>query len=614
MWFIIMFNTIVTAVISVVQSDSKNKAAAGIMGTIAGAIVGWIIGYWCMPSMVGPFWGMTGSVFACLVVSGVIGFIGTENQDAPPKISIIGIAIMLILLLITGFGSTSCVQSGDQYAMLAADMEEVEYTDEMKPIDPIHMRTVSKAQAKWLAGKALGEIKGGIGSRYKIGEMAIQKIKDDGLYWIAPLEFQGFWKWWAHDITSGYVKVSAEDRKRPVEVIDGFEFKFVLTSCWSKDLIRHLYNNGFSGYQLEEPTFEIDDEGNPFWVISLVQPTEVFTCEKVVGVAIIDPITGDITKYEMDEIPEWVDRVIPEYLAEKYLEWWGLYGEGWLNATFFGAEENCYKPTPYRGSAASDVYLTFGDDGQTYWVTGITSTKSSDDSLCSMAMVNSRTGKLKMYNGITGCTERAALQVVDAAVSNYSSWHGEDPILYNVYGEPSFVCPIVADNILQGIAIVRISDSTVVIGKDKRGALQKYRIALAKSGDTIAPSSTSSAKRITRKITRISADVRNGTTNYLVLLDGKMLFVGTWEISRELPLAREGDMVTINFFQTTEAEVPITTFDIHGIDLQKSAAQTQAEAIDAKPENRIKTKQETRNLRKKVSNMTDEELKAMMKK
>ena len=608
MLVLILLSLAITMLFTVIDTLRKkgNVVGAVVASFIACLIINWlIIAYFCMPALVGPFVGLTWIVIISLLIAGVVSGAATGEV---PSITITAGAIFVALWIFFGIGSTGMFQAANRRAMLG-EVKEVDYTKDMRPVDQRHIRIVSKEQAGWLANKRLGEVPGAIGSRYYVGDIHIQRIKGE-LYWVAPLEFRSWIKWIKYDHTTGYVMVSAEDRNRKVELVIDHKFRYMPSACFGDDLGRHLYTNGYAFYQLEEFTFELDDDLNPYWVISLVKPTHLFTCQKTFGVAIVNAATGDIEFHDMDDIPEWVDRVVPEYLAEKYLAWWGHYIQGWWNSWL--GQENVVTPTPFEGSGP-DVWLTYGDDEQPYWFTGMTSIAGTDDALCSIAMLSSRTGETKIYS-LSGSNEKAVLQVVDSAVSNYEGYHGTQPILYNIYGELSWVSPVIRDRILQRIAIVRASNSTKVLGTDKREALRAYREMLVSSDDTVAPSSDALVMLIKGKISRISHEVRGGNTTYVLFFkEHQKIFTGTSRISSELSIAKEGDEAEVRFFETTEAEVPIMNFDLLAFQLQKSQIQAEVEEIDAAVESRVEQRDEVREFRREVKKMTDEELAELLK-
>ena len=104
--------------------------------------------------------------------------------------------------------------------------------------------------------------------------------------------------------------------------------------------------------------------------------------------------SGAIEFHDRDHIPEWVDRVMPESIAQAGVKWWGLYGKGWLNS--WTAMDGVMEPTEHKGKQER-MWLVWGPDGQAYWFSGLTSVSDADQALTGIITVNSRTGKAQFY-------------------------------------------------------------------------------------------------------------------------------------------------------------------------------------------------------------------------
>jgi hypothetical protein len=559
---------IIAGIVSVLV-ETKNVKFSLNLGSICG-FIGFLIAYFGMFAFVGPFFGLGFPVCLALGI-GLIGslfYLDRSREDWSGYVPI-ALGIFLFVGLIFLIGSEPLFQSANQAAMVGK-VEIGDFSKDMSAIDQKHIRVVSEEQARWLSDKRLGEIPGAIGSKYHVGDMYIQRVKGE-LYWVGALEFNDFSKWFTYGHTIGYVMVSAEDRERKVEITVGHKFRYMPSAFFGDNLQRHLYFNGYSDYSLEDPTFEVDENLKPYWVMSLVRPTQLYTCDKTVGVAIVNPETGETKMYSGDQIPDWVDRVIPTHQAFQYLEWYGYYSKGWINSWW--QQDGVIEPTSFFNT---DIWMIYGNDGQPYWFTGMTSVSATDQALCSFALINSRTGQTKIFP-VSGANETAIVGVVNSAVSNFQGFRGTQPIIYNVYNEPSWVVPVVKDGVLQRVAIVRAANSTVALGNDKLEALRKYREVLSSGGKPVV---TSGSKEIslTAVISRMAREVRGGDTTYILYFEEyRKVFTGNSRISQELPLAKDGDKVTITFVETGEDEVSMQSFNDHSIDLPRPAAPTEVE-------------------------------------
>jgi hypothetical protein len=99
-------------------------------------------------------------------------------------------------------------------------------------------------------------------------------------------------------IAPGYIMVSAEDPDAiPVEHYDGLYSMIVsLGGGQGSEPDRWAYSHGYSGYLLDEPTLEINDQGLPFYTVTLLRPRVGWTFGVPVGVLVINAHTGQINR------------------------------------------------------------------------------------------------------------------------------------------------------------------------------------------------------------------------------------------------------------------------------------------------------------------------------
>ncbi len=168
------------------------------------------------------------------------------------------------------------------YRNLLGTVKESEFTKDVSPVNVNEIRIVDEDMAMKLGDKKLGEVPA-IGSVSKLGEFHIQKVKDK-LYWVAPLVHRDFIKWvtnmggtngYVMGGTNGYVMVSANDPQdvKLVQKANGEDVKIVYQpdAYILQDLHRHVYINGGMSKGMADYTLEIDDNGKPYWVVSLYE-------------------------------------------------------------------------------------------------------------------------------------------------------------------------------------------------------------------------------------------------------------------------------------------------------------------------------------------------------
>ncbi len=526
------------------------KEAAYVGGILT--VINWLIFYFGKISGVGPWFGGFGiaASLETIVSATLVGLL----EERFPKVAMIPIVAGLL------FGGRACTgcsvfRAHDKAAMIG-NLEERQWTEDVQPADPAHIRLVPIELAKWLANKQLGKA-GSIGSQFEIGSFALQRVKGE-LWYVAPLDYRGFTAWWSASAAPGYVMISAEDPEREVVIKDDLQFHYSPAAFMGKNLERHLQNNGFRDRGLMDPSLEIDEQGNPWWVVTVYETAFAWSGEKILGVAVVDPSDGGVTYYKVGETPDWIDRVFPASTIHQYIRWWGELREGWINSWW--GKHGLLEP--------EETHLVYGADGDPYWTTAVTSNNEKDQSLVGLIYTDVRTGVSRLYNA-SGGTDAAIIQSVNNKVS-YKRQHGASPVIYNVNGTMASVVPLLGDNhTFQGVAIVSITDpQRVAIGTSFGQALLAYQTEMTKSGQGPGIESAHDQLTVEAKVLRVAQETHDTGVTYRLLLDGQtQIFAAGTELSPELSLTEPGDVIRVIYRTSAESVVPLTGFDNTAITL-----------------------------------------------
>ena len=428
------------------------------------------------------------------------------------------------------------------------------------PVSVDKIRIVDKSMAMKLGDKKLGEIPA-IGSVSKVGEYSIQSVKGE-LYWVAPLVHRDMIKWITNlDGTNGYIMVSATNSQdvRLVQNINGKQLKIVYQeeAYFLQDLHRHVYLHGGMGYGMTEFNFEIDDDGNPYWVVSLYDHAIGYGGANAVGTAVVDAQSGEVNIYSIKDTPSWVDRIQPESFVTNQIKDWGLYVKGFLNSVI--SEEGVLLPS-------DGTSLVYGKDGKSYWYTGITSA-GGDESTVGFMLVDSRTKESKLYMQ-TGATETAAMSTAEGKVQE-KGYEATFPVMYNILGKPTYVLGLKDKaGLVKQVAFVSVEDYNVIgLGETKEEAYKNYKEVLESDGNDLQISNSEELETIEGSVERINQDVKGGNTTYYITLKNKneLIFTGTSKVSSKLPLTLVGDKVRISYDKTDSKIISISEFDNENI-------------------------------------------------
>ena len=506
------------------------------------------------------------------VLAGIIDMMLDRGAKASKlaKNNFIIALILLVLVIVVPFFITTPILHASAYKNLIGEVTESEFTEDVSPVNVNDIRIVDEGMAMKLGEKKIGEIPA-IGSVSQLGTFHIQSVNGE-LYWVAPLVHRDIIKWITNlDGTDGYVMVSATDPQdvRLVQSLDGkpIKIKYQPEAYFLQDLHRYLYLKGIVNYGMTEFTLEIDDNGRPYWVVTLYDHKVGFSGSDAVGVAILDAQTGDLNVYDIENTPKWVDRIQPESLVINQIKDWGLYVKGFINSVF--SEEGVLVPT--EGAS-----LVYGNDGKSYWYTGITSS-GGDESTVGFMLVDSRTKEAKLYMQ-TGATETAAMTSAEGKVQE-KNYEATFPVMYNIYGTPTYVCALKDKaGLVKSVAFISVEDYSVLgVGDNKKDALAAYKDALESDGEDLKFETDTDDVVLNDKIQRISADVQGGATTYYFTLqdNSKFIFKGTSKVSNELPLTNVGDNVVVTYTKTGATTINITKFENNSI-LGKLSTKTES--------------------------------------
>jgi len=422
----------------------------------------------------------------------------------------------------------------------------------MAPISMEKVRVVDQELANLLGDKVLGA-QPALGSQVRLGEFNIQKVKND-LYWVAPLLHSGFFKWNMNsEGTNGYVMVNASNERdvKLVQEVGGkkVRIKYQPEGFFNDYLERHLYLSGFYNVGLTDYSFEIDDDGVPYWVVTKYKKTIGFYGEDAIGVVLVNTETGKCTEYSIADTPAWVDRIQPDNFIENQLNDWGNFVKGYWNFS----NENKLQIT-------QGVTLVYGEDNKSYWYTGLTSV-GADEATVGFVLVDTRTKKTVWYKQ-SGATEFAAQKSARGKVQE-KRFSASTPIPYNINNIPTYVMTLKDDGgLVKMFAMVAIEDYTIVgVGNTLTETLMAYKNAYNMAGNKINPKSATQKQILNSVIQRINSDIKNGNSFYYFTVEGKEnIFIGSSQISNELPVTFAGDSIVISFDDDTQGLIDISSF------------------------------------------------------
>ncbi|MBM7587898.1 hypothetical protein JOC86_004473 [Bacillus pakistanensis] len=410
--------------------------------------------------------------------------------------------------------------------------------------------------------KAFGQVPNT--SYYELGNLQIQKVNGEYVY-IAPVEFSGFFKWWNGDKTPGYFTLSATDSSANPKFIKE-DMVYTPSAYFNKNIERHIRmqypNHIFYG----DAQLEVNDEGKPYYIRTYGEFVSARNGFTVKGIVLVNPKNGDTKSYTLADAPEFIDGAVSPEAVSLQNSYFGNYVQGFWNSKFGKSDVKL----PSDEGTEANVSPIFDENGDMYYFTDFTSPKEGVDSMLGYSLTNSRTGEATYYTGNleeSYMDSRGALDIIEKKFIE-KKWDGEMPVLYNFYGEASWLTPVLDSNgFLQNYFIVSAANPEIsAYGNTPNDAIKKYKTALQRGGSTVDGSSDAEEKQISGTVVRVYKEKSGDYTIVSFLLDNKKSYIVS---SENTPLAiylKEGDKVNVHYMATGEAFLPVKEMVIEGLE------------------------------------------------
>jgi len=438
-------------------------------------------------------------------------------------------------------------------------------TTPLIPTDPNHIVLVSQSVAAFKGQQILGSNGQNLGSSYNLdpNSYTLQSINHH-LYYVVPLSYNNIFINLSNSSTPGFVIVDAENPQAipTLRTGPGDSIAYLPGAILNQDLLRHVYLSGYTYGRLVDPTLELDDSFHPYWTISLMQPTRGYTGDVLSEVLIVDAHTGDIKDYKPQNVPIWVDRVMPSETVTQYLMWWGLYHAApWFNPSGAGQQ-----------SPATDPQLLYNNADQPVWLVPMTSSSSNDNSSTGVFLFDTHKNEAHFYPLAAGLGIGSNVQnTFQSTRANILRYNVDSFQLYQICGQPTWVAIYSSGGIFQDVGVLaarNLNGGNVQFEPSLSRALDDYKLWLAQnniSNNCGATPTGGTQQAVTGKVLRISSVQLNGNTIYYIQISGQnVIFTANLSLSPKLPLVQPGDTVTITYFNASvQAGQPVDlkTFD-----------------------------------------------------
>lgn len=450
-------------------------------------------------------------------------------------VPLIVIGAVFVIYVVGGLLSSVVIRSG-AYAKLIT-VETGDFTQDIEEISFDQIPMLDRDSAEKLGDRKLGELADMV-SQFEVADNYTQINYKGRPVRVTPLRYGDIFKWLNNRSAGLPAYLIIDMVTQEVDVVRLPEgMHYTTAEHFSRNLYRHLRFQ-YPTYIFNEPTFEIDEEGTPYWVCPrIVKRIGLFGGTDIQGAVLVNAITGESQYYT--DIPTWVDGVYSAEIIMDQYDYYGTYQGGFINS-LFGQKNVTVTTEGYNYIAAND---------DVYVYTGVTSA-GSDESNIGFILTNQRTKQTTFYS-IAGAEEFSAMNSAEGVVQhlNYSATF---PLLLNISNQPTYFMALKDyAGLVKMYAMVNVQQYQIVATGASVEECQSnyYKLLRQNKLDTgEAPILPADEDTVTGIVTALRSAVIDGTTMYYVTLDaGNTVYcISAGEVEKAI-LLNVGDRITITY-------------------------------------------------------------------
>ena len=450
-------------------------------------------------------------------------------------VPLIVIGAVFVIYVVGGLLSSVVIRSG-AYAKLIT-VETGDFTQDIEEISFDQIPMLARDSAEKLGDRKLGELADMV-SQFEVADNYTQINYKGRPVRVTPLRYGDIFKWLNNRSAGLPAYLIIDMVTQEVDVVRLPEgMHYTTAEHFSRNLYRHLRFQ-YPTYIFNEPTFEIDEEGTPYWVCPrIVKRIGLFGGTDIQGAVLVNAITGESQYYT--DIPTWVDGVYSAEIIMDQYDYYGTYQGGFINS-LFGQKNVTVTTEGYNYIAAND---------DVYVYTGVTSA-GSDESNIGFILTNQRTKQTTFYS-IAGAEEFSAMNSAEGVVQhlNYSATF---PLLLNISNQPTYFMALKDyAGLVKMYAMVNVQQYQIVATGASVEECQSnyYKLLRQNKLDTgEAPILPADEDTVTGIVTALRSAVIDGTTMYYVTLDADntVYCISAGEVEKVI-LLNVGDRITITY-------------------------------------------------------------------
>lgn len=489
----------------------------------------------------------------------------------PLKYGFIAIGLIIILMTVASLLGLQFFNA-TRYRDLIT-IEDGDFAQDVAELNMSQIPVVDKDTASRLGSRKLGEMTELV-SQFEIQDDYTQINYKGSPYRVTPLRYADPIKWLFNhkEGLPAYLTVDMVTQETNLVWLEN-GMRYSPSEYFFRNIYRYIRFK-YPTKMFETVSFEIDDNGTPYWITPTISYRIGWWDGKDIdGAVLVNAVTGESEWYAKEDVPQWVDQLYYAELLIGQLDDNGRFQHGYINSVF-GQKD-------VRRTTYGYNYMAINDD--VYLYTGMSSV-TADESNIGFVLVNCRTKETKFYT-VPGATETSAMASAQGQVQhlNYSATF---PLLLNISNRPTYFLSL-KDNagLVKMYAFVDVEQYQIVgTGQTIDEAKSNYRKAL--NLEDVEVQEPVDSTEISGTVASLASAVVSGNTCYYFTLEGdSQVYTASVDIHEKLPFMQPG--AELSFSYAEDGAVRRVT-EVHELTLPDSgeiSSQTEApEADSSQPE------------------------------
>ena len=508
---------------------------------------------------------------------------GGKIEPSPSKaktfkiLSFVPVAVLVIALVGALLSLDLFPGNAKKYASVLVT-EPQTFAEDIQEVNYKQIPVIDRDSAILLGNREMGSIPDYV-SQFEINDLYSQINYKEKPVRVSPLGYADLFKWFMNrgEGIPAYslVDMTTQDAEI-VRLGEGNGMKYTASEPLARNIDRYVQLK-YPFFIFDEKSFEIDDEGHPWWVCPVRKYTiGLFGGETISRVVMCDACTGECTELDVADVPQWVDRVYPAELLVRQYNWSGRYKNGWFNSWL--GQTGVVQTTPGSDGLLGYNYIAKDDDVWVY--TGVTSA-TSDSSIVGFVLVNQRTAESHYY-AVAGATEASAMDSAEGQVQNLR-YISTFPLLINVANQPTYFMALKdAAGLVKKFAMIAIQRyQNVAVGDTVAECQKSYQTLLATNGALTAQDVAQSDTYgdASGKIrTMVQAVIDGNTHIYVTLEDDDAIYDFAIPNLIGMVTYQEGDKIAFSYIENTPTNTVSEITEGPGASIEPVAVEESDEA------------------------------------